>query len=264
MATPRVLLIGTGRTAFHLGHALKRGKVTLTGVAGRDPAKTKDLARQFKCEAFTLAGPFPKCDMILIAVKDDAIGSVAKRLPKGSTVVAHTSGTQSMAVLGKQMHAGVLWPIQSLSPGEPVDLSNVPLIVDSSDGDARKVLLAVAQRISSRVLELPHKQREGLHMAAVFASNFPIFLLGQAQRLLKEQNLPQDLLLPLWKSAAEKAAIMGPDETLTGPARRGDRKTIDKHLDRLKSDRDLRRAYALLSRLILKAHGHPTDGLEEL
>lgn len=264
MAIPRVLLIGTGRTAFHLGHALRAAKVPLQGVVGRDAERTGALAKRLKAPAFALGGAVPTCDLMLIAVSDDAIGAVAKKLPRTQAVIAHSSGTQSMAALGRREHTGVLWPIQSLSPGVPADLSKVPLVIDSSDADARKVVRAVAQRISSRVLELPHKQREALHMAAVFASNFPVFLLAQAQRLLKEQNLPPDLLTPLWLAVAQKAADAGPDAALTGPARRGDRRTLAKHLERLKGDRDLRRAYALLSRMILRAHGHSTDGFEEL
>ncbi len=264
MAAPRVLLVGTGRTAFHLGHALVRGKARLTGVMGRDPERTAALAHELACAPLAPGPPLPACDLVLLAVSDDAIGAVAKRLPRTAAVIAHTSGAQSMAVLGKPAHGGVLWPIQSLSPGAPADLAHVPLVIDSSDADARKVMLAVAHRISDRVLELPHKQREALHMAAVLASNFPVFLFARAQRILQERNLPPDLLTPLWRSVAQKAADAGPDATLTGPARRGDRKTLGKHLDLLKGDRELRRAYALLTRMILAANGHATDGLEDL
>lgn len=269
---PSLLLIGTGRTAFHLGHAFKRAGrlrpgdpgVRLVGVVGRDRERTAKLAKTLKCDPFALGDPLPKCDLVLIAVSDDAIGAVAKRIPKTKAVVAHTSGTQTMQVLGKRERLGVLWPIQSLSPGEPIDLHNVPVVIDSSDREARAVMLAAANAISTRVLELPHKQREGLHLAATIASNFPVFLLREAGRLLKAQNLDPTLVVPLWKSTAERAASIGPDDALTGPARRGDHKTIEKHMARFTGERDLRRAYALLSRMILKAHGHTTDGLEDL
>lgn len=264
MPSPTVLLIGTGRAALQLALALKRGKAKISGVMGRDAGKVKTLARRLRCEAFKLGDPPPPCDLVLIAVSDDAIGEVARRLPVTRAVVAHTSGAQSMQALGRHARTGVLWPIQSLGGDEAMDLSTVPIVIDSSDGEARAVLLDVARRISACVVELPHKQREGLHLAATIAGNFPVFLLREAGLLLKEQNLDPALLLPLWKASAEKAAAKGPEQALTGPARRGDRRTIDKHLLRLKGDRDLRRAYALLSRMILKAHGHPTDGLDEL
>jgi predicted short-subunit dehydrogenase-like oxidoreductase (DUF2520 family) len=250
--------------AFHLGHALKRGKVKIAGIVGRDAAKVKVLAKKLRCEGLMFGDALPASDVILIAVSDDAINTAARLLPKTEAVMAHTSGAQGMQVLGRQARTGVLWPIQSLSPGEPMDLSDTPIVVDASDREARSIMLDVAGRISSKVLELPHKQREGLHLAAAIASNLPVFLLQEAGRLLKEQNLDPGLLLPLWKSATQRAALMGPEEALTGPARRGDSKTIEKHLLRLNRERDLRRAYALLSRMILKTYGHDTDGLEEL
>lgn len=264
MPSPNVLLIGTGRAALQLGHALKHGRAKLAGVMGRDAARVKALAKRLCADVTLFGAPLPPCDLILIAVSDDAIGEVARQLPATQAVVAHTSGAQSMQALGRHAHTGVLWPIQSLGGDETMDLSQVPIVIDSSDREARSALLDVAGRISKNVIELPHKQREGLHLAATIASNFPVFLLREAGLLLKEQNLDPALLLPLWKASTEKAAAIGPEQALTGPARRGDRRTIDKHLLRLKGDRDLRRAYALLSLMILKAHGHPTDGLDEL
>jgi predicted short-subunit dehydrogenase-like oxidoreductase (DUF2520 family) len=230
VASRTVLLIGTGRVAFHLGHALKRGKAKLAGVVGRDVVKVKALAKALRCDGFQLGDALPACDLMLIAVSDDAINAAVRRLPKTTAVVAHTSGALGMQVLGRQARTGVLWPIQSLSPGDPMDLSSTPIVIDASDREARAIMLDVAGRISSNVIELPHKQREGLHLAAAIASNLPVFLLGEAGRLLKEQNLDPALLLPLWKSTAERALAVGPEEALTGPARRGDRKTIEKHL----------------------------------
>jgi predicted short-subunit dehydrogenase-like oxidoreductase (DUF2520 family) len=114
------------------------------------------------------------------------------------------------------------------------------------------------------VIELPHKQREAFTLPQRSRAISRSSSCARAGRLLKDQKPRSALLLPLWKAAAERASEVDPDEALTGPARRGDRKTIGRHLTRLKHDGDLRRAYALLSRMILKAYGHGTDGLDEL
>ena len=47
-----VLLIGTGRTAHHLGHALKRAGNSIVGVVDRDAVKAHALA-------LVLRGQFP-------------------------------------------------------------------------------------------------------------------------------------------------------------------------------------------------------------
>jgi hypothetical protein len=43
---------------------------------------------------------------------------------------------------------------------------------------------------------------------------------------------------------------------MTGPASRGDRHTIGRHLELLAGEPDLQRLYGLLSEGILKTHGH--------
>lgn len=260
----RVLIVGTGRAAHHLGQALKRGGNQLVGVVGRDTTKAASLANTLGTVAFTLGSTLPESDLVLLAVSDDALAEVAARLPRTEAIVAHVSGAKPLDVLLPHARRGVLWPVQSLAAGATVDLSQSPLVVDANNEDTKLALLALARGISQRVLELAHADRLVLHAAAVFASNFPIFLLGEAQRLLREHDLPGELLLPLWSNSAQRAASIGPEQALTGPARRGDLDTLQQHLALLTADPDLRRAYALLSRSILKAHGHPTDGLEDL
>ena len=255
-ASPRILLIGTGRMAYQLGHSLLERRADLVGVAGRNTSALKDLARHLDRPACGLHEALPEADLVLLAVSDDAIAEVAAALPPTQAVVAHTAGAKDLDVLAPHAHRGVLWPIQSLSHGAPVDMREVPLVVDGSDEHSRELLLDLARDLSNSVLQLPHEQRQYIHLAAVMASNFPVFLLGEARRVLKEHQLPPGLLNPLWRMTAAKAASIGPGEALTGPARRGDRETIDRHLALLAPDPDLRRAYALLSELIMRAHGH--------
>lgn len=249
----RVLLIGTGRAAYHLGHALRRSGVQLIGVVGRDAERAATLASELGTTSYTLDGAIPASDLRLIAVSDDAIAEVAARLPASDGVIAHTSGTLPFDLLGPHAHRGVLWPIQSLSPGAPMDLRNVPIAIEGEDAPARELLRRAAAIISGSVVELPHAQRQVLHLAAVISSNFPVALLHEAQRLLSAQGIAPELVLPLWKGMATKAAE-DPANALTGPARRGDQGTIDRHLEQLSGEPELRRVYAALSELIRKNH----------
>ena len=246
----RVLLIGTGRMAYQLGHALVKSGIDLVGVAGRDAEARERLARFLDRKAIDLTRPLPKADLVLVAVSDDAIATVAGQLIETGAVVAHTAGAMGLDVLAPHAHRGVLWPIQSLGHGAPMDLHDVPMVVDASDEDARTLLLSVAHQLSEVVLELPLEKRQRVHLAAVLTSNLPVWLAREAQRLLREEKLPPSLLTPLWRST------FGPEQALTGPARRGDTETIRHHLDLLASDPDLRQVYALLSDQIMRAFAH--------
>lgn len=257
-----ILLIGTGRMAYHLGHAMVQAKQPLIGVAGRDAEKLNDLARFLDRPAHRLDRSLPPADLVIIATSDDSIAEVASKLPPTNSVVAHTAGAVGLDVLAPHTHRAVLWPVQTLSHGAPIDLSDVPLAVDGSTPEALDAILRLARAVSGSVLQLPHHQRELLHLTAVLASNFPVFLMHEAQRLLKQEKLPPNLLMPLWRLTANKVSTIGPEQALTGPARRGDITSVQRHLDLLKAEPDLRRAYAQLSSMILKAHGHASDGID--
>ncbi len=252
-----ILLIGTGRVAFHLGHALRRAGIPLVAIVGRDQAKTQELAEELGCPSFSLKNSFPHADLRIIAVSDDAIKGVAEALPKDGTPVAHLSGSKSLELLTGHAHRGVLWPIQSFSPGSPIDLAHVPLVVDADDDTTLGLLRDLAHKLSSSVVHLPFEQRRRLHLSAVIASNFPVFLLREAERLLEDHKIDPALLHPLWRAATDKA-ILGANQAVTGPARRGDVKTIAQQMDLLADEPELRRAYAALSDLILHTY-HPTD-----
>ncbi len=249
----RILIVGTGRMAYQLGHAIVMAGMDLVGVAGRNAEARERLAHFLDRKALDLAKPLPEADLVLLAVSDDAIGDVAALLPKGGAVVAHTAGAVGMDLLAHHAHHGVLWPIQSLGHGQPMDLHDVPMVVDAGDEHARGVLLSVAHKLSQVVIELPLEQRQRVHLAAVLTSNLTVWLVREGQRLLREQKLPTGLLTPLWRTTAQRVATFGPEQALTGPARRGDRTTIDHHLALLEHDEALRPVYALLSEQIMRA-----------
>lgn len=259
-----VLLIGTGRVAFHLGHALKAGGVTLSGVVGRSHERASLLAEDLNAPCFTFGSELPKADVILIAVSDDAIASVAASIPQRDAAVVHTSGASDLDRLAPHVHCAVLWPLMTMSPGVPMDLSKVPMVTDGNTEHAKSVVRSLAERISSHVSSLDHADRELVHTAAAMSTNLSLFLLGEAQRLLREAEIDPTLLIPSFRMMAIKAGTIGPEEALTGPARRGDHGTIQRHLDRLAHDPELRRAYALLSNMILRAHGHTEHGPSDL
>ena len=89
------------------------------------------------------------------------------------------------------------------------------------------------------------QQRAQLHLAAVFACNFANHMCTLADDLLKEAGLPFEDLLPLIDETTAKLHDMPPAEAQTGPARRGDKKIQQQHIEKL--DDAKARIYQLIS-----------------
>lgn len=260
----KVIVIGTGRVAFHLGHAFKRAGIDVLAVVGRNAGKAASLTNELGCASLAFNDPLPITDATILAVSDSAIADVARGLDTGSSVLIHTSGASSLDLLFPHDHRAALWPIMTLSPGAPMDFAGIPLVTDANTAEARHVVRALAIAISQQVVDLPHAKREVLHAAAAISTNLPLFLLARSEGLLKTEGIDPSLLMPSFQAMAAKAATIGAVDALTGPARRGDIVTLRHHIGRLTSDPDLRRVYVQLSRMILAAHGHATNELNDL
>ena len=87
-----------------------------------------------------------------------------------------------------------------------------------------------------------------LHLAAVFACNFTNHLLGQAEKVMDMQQLPLDWLKPLVEETIKKAFDLGPGGSQTGPAVRNDEGTLQKHLEMLDSNPELKKLYDVISK----------------
>ena len=91
-----------------------------------------------------------------------------------------------------------------------------------------------------------------LHMAAVFACNFTNAMYDAASRLLAEDDIPFEVLLPLIDETAAKVHALAPHNAQTGPAVRGDSAVLQNHMTALASKEDLHAMYALISNYINK------------
>jgi predicted short-subunit dehydrogenase-like oxidoreductase (DUF2520 family) len=104
--------------------------------------------------------------------------------------------------------------------------------------------------ISEKVSTITSKEREKLHVAAVFVNNFVNELYHISEDILKEQQLDFSLLAPLIKETAQKIAYLSPALAQTGPAIRGDKKTMQKHQELLTKQQQ--EVYHLLTKSIQK------------
>ena len=230
----RIGLFGAGRVASQLGPALVAAGHEIVFVWNRTSAAAKVLGAQLPGAQVlaNLAAPLPPTDVYLLAVPDAAVAPLLASIawPAGA-LVAHLAGALPLAVFEAKpaVRGGVFYPLQTFSPGRAIDWPIVPLCIEAADAAAETTLLALAGSLSGHVLRLDSDQRLRLHVAAVFANNFTNHLLGIADALLAEANLPAGLLAPLVRETVAKALANPPFAVQTGPAVRHDAPTLAAH-----------------------------------
>ncbi|SDT02946.1 Predicted oxidoreductase, contains short-chain dehydrogenase (SDR) and DUF2520 domains [Mucilaginibacter mallensis] len=252
--TMRITIIGSGNIATHLGAAFKNAGHRIVQVYSRSAHNSALLAYHIGAEAINNIDSInPAVDIFIIAVSDDAIPGIASELAKYDKLMAHTSGvTNLQALLNYTDKAGVFYPLQTFSKTREIDFLTVPLCIEAADETIHATLKELAQSISNNVYDIDSVQRKVLHLAAVFACNFPNYLYGVAQDLLKQNNIQFDLLRPLILETAQKVQEHFPADVQTGPAIREDFKTMDTHLEMLAGEPGLEQVYKILSQGIIK------------
>ena len=109
----------------------------------------------------------------------------------------------------------------------------------------------MATKLSTSVTSIDSEKRKILHLAAVFACNFPNFLYSVAEEILVDKELPFDLLRPLIVETASKIIETSPEDVQTGPAIRDDQKTMDDHMRMLEEYPGYRDVYQMLTKLLI-------------
>ena len=248
----KIALLGAGNVGWHLGHRLAQQGLLPVQVFSPRLARAQELAQALGTQAIhTLAELRTDADLYLLAVPDAAISPLALELQgllPPTALLAHTSGATPSEALGTYfVHTGVFYPLQTFSRAHALDFAQVPLCICASTPQAEQHLLQLAHQLSHTVQQIDDQQRATLHLAAVFVNNFTNCLYGVGQAIVQEQGLPFQLLQALITETAAKIQRLSPAEAQTGPARRHDQATIDRHLALLAQHPQWQQLYALMT-----------------
>ncbi|GAB2792053.1 putative short-subunit dehydrogenase-like oxidoreductase (DUF2520 family) [Hymenobacter luteus] len=261
-----IVLLGAGRVAQHLGPALAQAGHAVLHVWSRTQASAGAVAATIPgATAGTDLRALPPADLYLLAVPDGAVPQVlaAAGFAPGA-VVAHTAGALPLSVFAAraQVRGGVLYPLQTFSPGRAIEWRTVPLCLEATTAPDLELLRTVAASLSADVRLVNSAQRLQLHVAAVWACNFPNHLLGISRALLAEAGLPWPLLHPLIRETLDKALAEPPFAVQTGPAVRHDAATLARHEAALAGKPAWQALYKDLTVSIQQASGAATPNNE--
>jgi predicted short-subunit dehydrogenase-like oxidoreductase (DUF2520 family) len=249
-----VVLIGAGHMAYHLGKALKRSNNKLLKIINRSSERGERLAFELGCQFSTDFNSIPEeTDVVIIAVKDDAVKAVADQISCNGIIVAHTSGSVPMSALENSSDKiGVFYPLQTMHREAEVNMKEVPFCIEGNSKWNEGVLLELARSLSENVQVLSSAQRKVTHIAAVFACNFTNHFYALSEEILEKNGMSLDILKPLIKKTAANILTDHPKVLQTGPAKRNDAKVMQEHLELLSPE--LKKLYQDVSESIIKMH----------
>ena len=224
-----VVILGYGNVGKHLCSGFhKASDVTVKQVYNR---KSIRLTSEVKEIPFTTdLTALETADVYIIAIPDDAITSFSEGIPLKDALVVHTSGSVPMEILADKNRKGVFYPLQTFSKASKVDFADIPICIEAEKPSDLQLLRKLGNALSKKVVEISSEERAKLHLSAVFVNNFVNHLYYMSEAYLNENHIDFDLLKPLIAETARKMEHLTPTKAQTGPAKRNDQKTIEKHL----------------------------------
>ena len=237
----KVAIIGFGNLGYHLAVSIsKKHEVTVFGRVPEDDL-IKSLGELDPSEF----------DFVIITVTDSAIKGVSESLAASDAIVLHTSGFRPLSDLQKHERKGVMYPLQTISKEKKVNFNSFPIFVEGTDLSDKEIFRFL-RSFGGDIRFMNSQNRAKLHLAAVFASNFTNHLYHICDELLAPMELSFKEIKHLSQETLDKAVEIGPLNSQTGPAVRGDQSTISAHLSMLQNE-NWKDIYQLISDSIRKS-----------
>lgn len=263
--SPKISVVGTGAVGSSLIKQLSGAGYEIKSVISRHPAR--EVHNRIGTDLPVIHPDELTGDnigqVLFISTPDDVISKMDETISEldinwQGRVVTHCSGFHASNILKKLNEKGAsvaaFHPIQSfVDRSGKESFKNIYISIEGGD-TAVGILLSIALNLHAKPISLNSHQKEILHIAAVFFSNYVVTLGGIADRLIKENIDGADLkvLSPLIRQTINNLEQLEPAKALSGPIARGDIETVEKHLETLKKEDDIEKVYRLLGKQALK------------
>ena len=117
-----IVLIGSGNVATHLGSSLVNNGYNIKQVWSKQLKNADILSKKLDSTSTDDLNNLKNADLYIVAVKDDALGSVIKQLNLNNII--HTSGSIGLEVFNKKFeNYGVFYPLQTFNKEVSLDFS---------------------------------------------------------------------------------------------------------------------------------------------
>lgn len=256
----RVVIVGSGRLGYHLAKKLTTCHKEVF-VVNR---KENEVLQKLKNEGIQTDIGWKllnTADVVIFCVKDDDIEELANHVRSNirkDAVVLHTSGTAESKVLERFDNYGVLYPLYSFTLEENViQWCQIPIYYVACNNFSREKILSIAKCLNdSMICPIDDEQKRVIHLLAVFANNFTTALSHCIYTLANDKKINElnvyNPMLDFALQSLRRLKNTNPALYQTGPAIRGDEKTITKHLEYLKNSPEILSIYQSFTEYISK------------
>ncbi len=249
-----IILVGSGNTATVLGRKSKAAGHRIVQVYSRNGAHANLLASRLGATSTSYISTIERnADLMIIALRDEALSPFVKDLVHTNSLVAHTAGAVSInEIRGISESYGVLYPLQSLRKEMEI-MPDLTMLVDANSNATGKKLMAYASTIAENVKEADDQARLKYHLAATLVNNFTNHLYVLAEFFCKKEKISFAVLQPLMEETVIRLRNVSPSMVQTGPAIRNDLNTLEKHQSLLKAYPSILKFYDLFTEEIKNA-----------
>jgi predicted short-subunit dehydrogenase-like oxidoreductase (DUF2520 family) len=245
-----ISIIGAGRLGTSLGVALSKKGYRIKFISCRTSLSAEE-SRMIIGEGKASTDNIQTAragDIVILCLPDEEILSVTKELADArihwsEKFIFHCSGLLSSEVLKPLKTKGALTasihPVQSFAHKRtaPEQFENIYFGLEG-EPNALEESQKIIQKLGGRSFIIEAGNKALYHTACSIASNFFVVLLDMASSLLKQVGLQEEqalqVLLPLVKGTLHNVKKFNIHTSLTGPVIRGDKTSVEKHLEALR------------------------------
>ena len=249
----QISFIGAGKVGVSLGkYFISKGR-KVGGYYSLSPESAAWAANFTHTKQYqSIKEIISSSDMIFFTVPDDRIREVweSARPYTHGKIIAHCSGIHSSNIFSDIDRTGSMaysiHPLCAISDRE-TSWQVLGDVLFTIEGDARNIsnIQDMFTQMGNRTCFISAENKIKYHAAASLASNHMTAVFFMAQKLFLEcgftEQQANEELYRLAKGNLENIHAQGCIASLTGPVERGDKNTVQKHLDALNAD--MKKAY---------------------
>lgn len=248
-----ITIIGTGNVALQFSKLFLKNNFKIDCIYGRSNFSDSQIDKHLFTDK--ISDISKNSDLYLVAVSDDSYIDLLKNISLKNKFIVHTSGSLDSEKLDSfSKRWGCLYPIQTIKKNQQIEWDNIPFYIEASNNNDLELLTDFCHANNLHYSVQNSNQRNKTHIAAVAANNFIYYLLSTIKEYCDKNKINFKNLKPLLDQSLNNVLNFPAHQLQTGPAIRKDLKLIEKHLEILKSEKDLKEIYQLFSEKIIKKH----------